>query len=288
MLASPLRTILAALAVVMAAPGAQATPDSAPSLRWPVGEQANRVVRLSYAAFSRGFHVLDAQADLRLTAAGYSIVLRDHSTGLMGLMVHTDVTTTSTGLFVPGGVQPLHFTSAGFSRGAERTTVLDYADGNPVVAQLTPPEPRRDRVDIGDARGSIDTVSAMADLVHTIGQTGRCDGHALIFDGLRLTRASSLTAGEQPVPPSGRSPYGGTALRCDFVTLEIGGFLHDDDAAKMHRPQHGSAWVGRILAGAPAFPVRIVFQNPKFGLITMVLIKAEQFPPPQNSTALLR
>ena len=242
------------------------------------GGDAARTIRLSYDLYGRGFHVLDVVVELRLTRQGYSVRLHDHSAGFLSLMMHTDVTSTATGLFAATGVQPVHFESSGYSRGAQRRTVLDYAGGDPVVRVLTPAEPRRDRVDPAQARGSIDTLSAMADMMHQVQQGGRCDGRALVYDGLRLTRVTSTTAGRQAVPPDGRSPYGGTALRCDFASLEVGGFLHNDEEAAMRKPQHGSAWIAPVVADAPALPVRIVFENPQLGTATMFLTKAEADP----------
>ena len=190
-------------------------------------------------------------------------------------MMHTDVTSTATGRFVAGGVQPVHFESSGYSRGAQRDSVLDYVDGNPVVRVLSPQEPNRDPVPIAQARGSIDTLSAMADVMRRIELTGGCDGAARVFDGLRLSEVSAHTVGQQTVPEDSRSSYGGMALRCDFVSLEIAGFLHDSDEAKARKPQHGSVWVSRILPGAPPLPIRIVFENPKLGMASMFLTKAE-------------
>lgn len=239
-------------------------------------------VRLNYLLYGHGFHVLDVVVDLNLTPAGYSVRLNDHTTGFLGFMLHTDVTSTVTGRFKAGqpGVQPIHFESSGYSRGAQRDTVLDYVDGNPKVQILTPIEPKRDPVRIADARGSIDTLSAMADMVHQIQQTGHCDGKATVFDGLRLSTVSSHTVGQQTVPPDSRSPYGGTALRCDFESLETGGFLHNEEEAKMRRVQHGTAWVSMVVPGAPALPVRIMFENPKLGMATMFLAKVEENPAP--------
>ncbi len=260
--------ILSTLVLAAAAPAATAQG----------GEPASRTIRLSYAVYGHGFHALDVVVDLRLTRQGYSVRLNNRTVGFLGLMLHTDVTSTATGRFLPRGVQPVRFASTGYSRGAQRDTVLDYVDGNPVVRTLTPVETRRDPVDPAQARGSIDTLSAMADMMHQVQQTGRCDGQALVFDGLRLSRVSSATRGQQAVTPDSRSPYAGGALRCDFVSLEIGGFLHNDEEAAMRKPQHGSAWVSPVVRDAPALPVRIMFENPKLGMATMFLTRAEETP----------
>ncbi len=265
-----LSTGLLALALAAAAPAASAQGGG--------GGEASRAIRLSYTLYGHGFHVLNVVVDLRLTGQGYSVRLNDRTAGFLGLMLHTDVTSTATGRFDSGGVRPVRFESTGYSRGAQRQTVLDYVDGNPAVRVLTPSEPRRDRVDPAQTVGSIDTLSAMADMMHEVQQHGSCDGRALVFDGLRLTQVSARTVGQQTVPPDGRSPYGGTALRCDFVSLQIGGFLHNEEEARLRKPQHGTAWVAPVGQGLPALPVRITFENPKLGLATMFLTKIEQGP----------
>ena len=268
MMSKPPRPVLALLLLAAAAPRAGAASAA----------DRGSTVRLRYALYGHGLHALDIAVDLRLTPDGYSVRLRDHTTGFLSLMLHTDVTSAAIGRFTAGGVQPLRFESAGYSRGARRDTVLDYADGNPVVRVQTPAETRRDPVDIAQARGAIDTLSAMADLVQQVRRSGHCDGQALVFDGLRLTQVRSRTAGEQAVPPDDRSPYAGSALRCDFTSQQTAGFLHDSDEQQARKPQHGTAWVTRIVPGAPALPVRITFENPRLGLATMFLKQADTVP----------
>ncbi len=281
MTSTPFRAAAAALLLIVAAPAARAQAAAGAAPSGPAATPGS--VRLTYALYAHGLRVLAVVAELRLASSGYSVVLRDHTTGFLGFMVHTDVTSTAIGRFVPGGVQPVRFESTGYSRGAQRETVLDYSDGNPVVRVLTPTERNRDPVDPAETHGSIDTLAAMADMVHQIQRTGRCDGDALIFDGLRLTRASSRTAGQQALPADDRSPFKGTALRCDFVSQEIGGFLHNDEEAQMRRPKHGSAWVLPVLPGAPALPARITFENPRLGLATMVLTGVDRLPAPGSN-----
>lgn len=267
------RLLLATLSAV-AVPSMAMTQAAAQSATQ--GGAPARSIRLNYALYGHGFHVLNVTVDMRLTPDAYSVRLHDRTAGFLSLMLHTDVTSTVSGRFTSSSVQPAHFESSGYSRGAQRNTVLDYVAGNPVVRVLTPAEPKRDPVDIAKARGSIDTLSAMADMVHQVQLTGRCDGRAMIFDGLRLSDVSSRTVGQQTVPQDSRSSYGGTALRCDFVSQEVGGFLHNEDEAKMRLPQHGTAWVSQVVQGAPALPVRVMFENPKLGMATMFLTRVEE------------
>nr|WP_321983179.1 DUF3108 domain-containing protein [uncultured Lichenicoccus sp.] len=264
----------ATASAVSGPPGsAAAMPDAAPA----------PPIRLDYALYGHGFHVMDVTVELLLTPDAYSVRLNDRTVGLLGFMLRANVTSTAQGRFVGDGVQPVRFTSIGYSRGAQRQTQLDYADGNPSVTVLAPPETRRDPVPITAARGSVDTLSAIAELVRKVERSGRCDGNALIFDGLRLTQTRSQTTGQQAVPRDPAAAYGGTALRCDFVSQQTAGFLHNDDEAQLHRPQHGTAWINRVVAGAPPLPVRITFEHPKLGLATMVLTRVEAGAPGQAS-----
>ncbi|WP_428375558.1 DUF3108 domain-containing protein [Lichenicoccus sp.] len=276
----PAAAVVACLAVApaMTLPAALAPARAASVPAAPPGG-AVPPIRLDYALYGHGFHVMDVTVDLLLTPDAYSLRLNDHTVGLLGFMLRANVTSTAQGRFVGDGVRPVRFTSIGYSRGAQRQTQLDYVDGNPSVTVLAPPETRRDPVPIAQARGSVDTLSAIADLMRRVERSGRCDGNALVFDGLRLTRARSQTTGQQTVPQDHGAAYGGTALRCDFVSQQVAGFLHNDDEAQLHRPQHGTAWINRVVAGAPPLPVRIMFEHPKLGLATMVLTRVEAGPP---------
>jgi len=258
------------LAGLMVLPGPQAALAAEP----PAAAQGH-AIHLVYQLYGRGMHVMNVEADFRLTPDGYSMRLHDQTAGLLSLMLHTNVTSVALGRFgADGGVEPAHFESSGYSRGADRHTVLDYRAGNPVVALLTPPEPKRDPVDPASTRGSIDTLSAIADMVHKVQTTGRCDGQALVFDGLRLTRVVSDTGPREMMLPGARSPFGGPTLRCDFISQQVAGFLHNGEGAQMHEPKHGSAWIARVLPGAPPLPIRITFQNPQLGEATMYLVQA--------------
>ncbi len=229
-------------------------------------------IHLRYAIFIRGLHAMQLNATLHLDGNHYVVEVEDHTVGWIGALIDTHTASRAEGTLDGQGVHPAHYESAGHSRGADRRTVIDYAGGNPVVSVLTPVEARRDRVAPQDTTGAIDALSAMAVLVDRVGQSGRCDAAFRIFDGARLTAFSAHSGGTAAVPTTERSPYSGTAMRCDFSTQEVAGFLHDDNFAKAHEPQAGTAWVARIAPGMPPVAIRANFSTVDHGPVAAYLV----------------
>ncbi len=168
---------------------------------------------------------------------------------------------------------PERYTSVGRLRGEPRQTELDYVgDDDPQIRVLIPAtEPKRDPVPPAQQAGTIDTLSAMAMLVHAVNTTGRCDGRVTAFDGRRLIAFSSRTAGTQDLPPTGRSTFAGPTLRCDIVSQQLAGFKHDADYARLQHPQPGNAWFAHLSPDGPLVLVRAVFPTTFFGPTTLYL-----------------
>lgn len=290
-LRSPWRTVVSLLALMIglvphpAAPAPVSPPAAAPP---PASAPVPGPIALRYVLYSHSLHLLDAEATLRLDPDGYAITLHDRTTGLAGLLLHADVSTAVSGRFDGATPEPVAFASSGVSRGAARAVRIVYPGGEPKVLELRPTDHDRDPVVPSDTLHSVDALSAMAGLVRLVARTGGCDGEARIFDGLRLSVVSVHTAGPDPVPTGTRSSYAGPALRCDFTSRQIGGFLHNADEARARLPQHGSAWLAAPYPGAPALPVRVVFDNPHFGTATLSLTEAtptatSATPPPATT-----
>ncbi len=235
-------------------------------------------LHLSYALYSHGLHIMDVEADLTLTDNSYRISLHDRTTGLVGLLVRSDVTSIADGRFDGTQARPYGFSSSGRSRGVRRVVRIAYPGGDPQVLELAPIDADRDPVAAPAAARSIDSLSAVVSLVRSVARTGRCDGETRLFDGLRLSTLQARTIGEQTLPVDERSPFAGPALRCDVVGRQIGGFLHDADEAQKRRPQQGSAWLAAPFPGAPPLPVRVVFEPPRFGNATLFLTRAAPAP----------
>ena len=268
----PLALIAASAALSLPASGLAVAPT--PSVSTPTA------LTLSYAAYVHGFRAMVISVGLREADEAYAVSLHDHTVGLVGALIDNHVASEATGHFDGETAEPAHYASAGHSRGADRTTEIDDENGNPVVRVLSPVELDRDRVAASDTRGTIDPLSAIADLIHRYATTGRCEAKFRVFDGARLSEVQSWTVGAATVPGSDVSPYAGPATECDFRTQEIAGFLHDANYERSHAPQGGQVWLAPVGPGGTTVPIRAHFSTLEHGEITLFLTAAAT--PPSN------
>ncbi len=260
--------IAAAAAISLPAPGLAVVPT----------QTAPTALTLSYAAYVHGFRAMLISVGLREAGDAYAVSLHDHTVGLVGALIDNHVASEATGHFDGETAEPSRYASAGHSRGADRTTEIDDENGNPVVRVLSPVEPDRDRVAASDTSGTIDPLSAIADLIHRYAVTGLCEAKFRVFDGARLSEVRSWTIGAAAVPSSDVSPYAGRATECDFRTQEIGGFLHDANYERSHAPQGGQVWLAPVGPGGTTVPIRARFSTLEHGEITLFLTAAAMAP----------
>lgn len=229
-------------------------------------------VTARYAAYAAGLNVIAMDAMFELTPALYRLQIDYRTTGTLGVFVRSQQSTIVQGIFAAERAVPWRFVSSGSLRGEQRVTEIDYRDGQPVVRQLVPPNDKeREAVTAEQQRGTIDTLSAMAQLLSQIGRSGRCDGTVQTFDGRRLASLRSWTMGTATIPASSISSYTGPALQCEFEGKQLGGFMLDEDRERLQRPQRGTAWFAAVSPGGPMLPVRISFHTRWFGDATMYI-----------------
>ena len=225
-----------------------------------------------YAAYAAGLNVIVMDARLDLSPSRYELQIDYRTTGAFGLFVHSQQHTVVQGAFTAGRAMPRRFFSTGVLRGDRRVTDIDYRDGQPSVRQLVPAnDHEREPVAPELQRGTIDSLSAMAQLVEQVTRSGTCDGTVRTFDGRRLAQLRAWAVGYDVVPPSNLSIFAGRALHCDFEGRQLGGFMLDEDRERLQRPQRGSAWFAALTPNGPILPVRISFHTRWFGDATMFI-----------------
>jgi hypothetical protein len=225
-----------------------------------------------YEGFSHGLLVLKMSTALTLTPTSYTGRLEYHTAGMIGWMVHNTNDTTVTGRLEGDRLIPIRSDSTGDLRHVDRVTRMHYDHGTWVFETLTPPvDQERSAVPPAMTVNTIDTLSAIAMLIHQVGAHGTCDGKVTAFDGRRLTALTARTVGDVMLPKTDRSRFAGQALRCDFDGDQLAGFLKSDPEAQQRRTRHGTAWLAQAVPGAPPVPVRVVFENKIMGQVTLYL-----------------
>ncbi len=241
----------------------------------PVAARA-QPVHAHYAAYATGLNVLRLDADLAIGPRDYRVHLVYHTAGTVGALFRAEQDTVVEGVFAGDHPAPRRFYSFGHIRGRPRVTQIDYPNGQPEIRALNPPnEEERKPVALADQAGTIDSVSAMAQLVRQVNATGRCEGRSRTYDGRRLAELSARTAGREVLEATGRSSFAGPTLRCDFEGRQLGGFRLDADRMAAQRPRHGTAWFAVATPGGPMIPVRMQFDTDLIGSLTMYLAAPE-------------
>jgi hypothetical protein len=237
--------------------------------------------RVEYDGYSHGLLSLKLSASITLTPTGYSGRLAFHTAGLVGFMSHVESDSQVLGRFDGDRAVPESFSSTGVMHGTNRVVGMHWADGSPVVDAVVPPaESDRKPVPPAMRTRTIDVLSAMAVLVREAGQTTKCDGQTITFDGRRLSQISAHTTGPETPPASAKSRYDVPGVRCDFDGQELAGFLLNEPEADQRRPRHGSAWLADLVPGAPPVPERVMFDHKVLGQVTLYLTSVSGTPGP--------
>jgi hypothetical protein len=237
-----------------------------------------------YAVYTDGLHIAQVSVQANLTSSGYRIALHTETVGFFSFLKRGYSDSSAFGYFTPSGVAPQHFEFQSLWSGTLRQAVIDYREGFPLVRLLVPDDTAEREPVPGEWRaGSIDSLSAVALLVHHLAHTGRCDGESRTFEGRMVFVISARTVGETVLTTTARSPFAGAALRCDFEGRVLAGFLRHRAQEEAEQSQHGSAWFATVLPNLPPVPIRLAFDmhwagDAVFYLTTLQQSRTEQAP----------
>jgi hypothetical protein len=257
------------IASLMATPVAAADPDVTQ-------------VQLAYDTYAASLEVMRMNVFFSLGPWNYRINLDYRTTGLVGFFYRGHQVNTVRGNWNNGHADPAEFFGDGVWRGKERRTLIDYNNGQPDVKILLPPqESEREPVPRNMQLHTMDTLSALAQLMRNVELKHDCNTSVHTYDGRRVLEIVATDGGSETLAPTGRSSFSGPALRCDFVGSELAGFLIGEDNSDNRKPLHGSAWLAAIAPYSTPLPVRIEFQTRWFGEAKMYLTN---ITPAENAT----
>ncbi len=242
---------------------------------------------VDYELYAHGLRIARVEAGFEVGTKNYRLEIAYRTFGVVGFLFKGHQLSAASGSWNGAKAAPSQFSGDGFWRGSPHRTILDYRDGRVSLREQTPSNADDEREEVPEAMlpGTIDTLSALAELMRVASATGKCELNLKTYDGRRLSQLTARTVGYEELAQSGRSGFSGRALRCEFSGRLLAGFRNSDSAAERAHSRTGSAWLAQIIPGAPLLPVRMVFETPWFGDATMYLTASGAGPrrdPPQE------
>jgi opacity protein-like surface antigen len=144
-------------------------------------------VQLAYDTYAAGIEVMQMRAFFGLGPWNYHIDLDYHTTGLVGVFYSGRQTNTARGAWQDGQATPLEFFGEGVWRGHARRTLISYDHGLPQVKELQPPqESEREAVPAELQLHTVDTLSALAQLMRRVEHDHACETEVHTYDGRRV------------------------------------------------------------------------------------------------------
>ena len=258
--------------VVMALAGSLVMGTASAEQRLAPVQQPPVSVSLTYDGYIAGLNAMKLRAGMQLSPDGYDIGVNFRTAGLVGAVLSGNMLTRSTGSWVGSRAVPSSYKSAGVWRGVQREAQIDYPDGQPHIKVLTADDEDHEPVPPAMTKDTMDALSAVAFLVHTVTTTGKCDGDITTYDGRRVSEIKARTVGMETLPPESRSSYSGPAMRCDLQTHQTAGFPPDAGPDDMvHKINHSSVWLIPAKPGMAPVPARMSFEVRLFGHLTIYL-----------------
>jgi hypothetical protein len=247
------RTILLALALGLSQPAAAET------------------AHLTYTVHAAGMHVADVDVRFATGPWTYQMDIAYHTTGLVGFFYRGHQVNAVNGTWQQDTAEPAVFDGVGTWRGEHRVARIDYDQGRPIIRELLPPnEAERRPVPPDLQQHTVDSLSALLELLRTVQDTGRCDLTVRTYDGRRATEITARTGPREILAPEHGASFAGPAQRCDFKGRMLAGFKFGD-RAKDSKPLHGSAWLAALVPNGPLVPVHMAFETRWFGDAVMEL-----------------
>jgi hypothetical protein len=235
-------------------------------------------VRLGYAIYAGGFHVLDATIVLDLGREGYTVEVNAQTQGVLGTFFPWQTLARSDGRMNAGEAVPRTHKQTGTWRGKDRAVNLYYDGSGSVLAEVRPPDDPAEREPVPPEMvpGTTDPLSAVLSVAGAVAVGRGCSETVPVFDGRRRYDLTFQEMGSRNLSPSKYSVFSGTAVQCQVTSKVLagnwkkdGGFASDDEKRKPV-----ALMLARVVEGMPPMPVRLEGES-RFGEVIMHLTSAE-------------
>ncbi len=228
-------------------------------------------VAAGYDVFAGGLHVLTSIFEIRLRDQSYNARIGAQLAGVPGWFVEWGAEIQSDGTIEGGRLDPEQYVLDRVRRGESQKTTLDFGREGQVDVSfdpvrnnsngLVPPELLPE---------SLDPLSGLLTVIHTVTEGGECEATVPVFDGRRRYNLVFTDQGMHEVRPSRHSIFAGQARKCRMQLEPVAGAFRDqddddDDGDGFWNTDPENAprrrldiWLAEPISGGPVLPVRMV------------------------------
>ena len=149
-------------------------------------------------------HVAELETGFSFGPWAYQLNLEYHTTGTVGFFFSGHQFGSVNGSWHGMQAEPSRFVGEGWWRGVDRQVDIEYKDRKPIIRRLIPAnDEEREPVPDAVQANTIDTLSALAELIRVVDATGRCGTTARTFDGRRAMEIQARYCGRGIVGTDG-------------------------------------------------------------------------------------
>ncbi len=247
---------------------------------------AGQALSLGYNVYLGGLHILAFDIDIALNRAEYSISAAGATKGVVGVFYKWSARFDSNGRLSRAGFRPARYDAVTKRRGKVKSRRLLFDGEGKYSVERDPPrkktrkknrKKKRKNLPPVLPRDTVDPLTAVLEVTHSVLEEGACARTIPVFDGKRRYNLVLKYEGPDTVEPSHLSIFKGSAVRCRFTIERISGF-------KKRRGHHSyweeseespvAVWVATLADGAPPVPVRFEGEL-KLGGLVIHLARAE-------------
>lgn len=244
-------------------------------------------MKAAYDIYAGGFHVVDANFDMDLSKPSrYRLYFDAVTRGFIAKLVQWEGSFETKGWMDSNtkATQPEMHKSIAVSK--DETEIKEYyynKDGSFKEYRVSDKYNDRDLRESEKALSddTTDIMSAALDMMHTVPNTGKCEGSSEIFDGKRRFKMIFINEGQVTLKPSRYNIYHGPASKCVVKVEPMGGDWHKKPRGWMSIQEQGvdhgklpTLWLAKLEEGAPAVPVKMMVRS-GYGAMIMHMTKFE-------------
>ena len=204
-----------------------------------------------------GLHLLTNRTTVETSGTGYAITMNFTTRGLVGVFVDLDSHSDVRGTFADDRPQPRQFVSQTRRGGVDRRTRVDYgSDGVILKASTSPAVERANFVPAGEARRTVDQLTAYFIVERELAQRHSCAGTIPVFDGRLRYDLQFSDAPRQVLRGALGRAFPGPLWVCNMRRKEIAGFKDREEEAS-----RGRIWYAWFAPLGRTVPVQMDFQT---------------------------